>query len=128
MKSAAIRRVSSLVRGREAPARTSFPLISTSGGFPGEKKRSLTFGEVFSIEAKSSGVENGAAPGATAVAATVEGGTTFRGASEGADINLAQLSLVSLFLAPDPERLASESENGSQGEYSGEGSLVVLDI
>jgi hypothetical protein len=47
----------------------SFPLISTSGGFPGEKKRSLTFVEVFSIDASSAGVENGAAAGAVAVAA-----------------------------------------------------------
>ena len=67
--SAAIRRVSSLVTTRAAPAGASFPLISTRGGFPGEKKRSLIFAEVLSIAASSSGVDIGAAPGAAAVAA-----------------------------------------------------------
>jgi hypothetical protein len=61
--------VSSLVRARAAPAGESLPLISTSGGFPGEKKRSLTFAEDLSIDARSSGVEMGAAAGAAAVAA-----------------------------------------------------------
>src|SRR5580658_8570696 len=54
MKSAAMRRVSSLVSGRVAPAGDNFPLISTSGGFPGEKNRSLTFSEVLSIAAGKS--------------------------------------------------------------------------
>jgi hypothetical protein len=48
-------------------------LISTSGGFPGEKKRSLTFADVFTIAAKSAGVENGAAAGAAAAAARPTG-------------------------------------------------------
>jgi len=56
-----MRRVSSFVRTRVAPAVASFPLISTSGGFPGEKKRSLIFGEVLSITASRSGVGIGAA-------------------------------------------------------------------
>src|SRR5882672_5284819 len=56
-----MRRVSSFVRARVAPAGASFPLISTSGGFPGEKKRSLIFGEVLSIAVSRSGVDIGAA-------------------------------------------------------------------
>jgi hypothetical protein len=38
------------------------------GGFPGEKKRSLIFGDVLSIAASRSGVEIGAGAGAAAVA------------------------------------------------------------
>src|ERR1700677_2982583 len=64
-----MRRVSSVVRVRADPAGVSLPLISTSGGFPGVKNRSLIFSEVFSIAASSAGVENGAAAGAAATAA-----------------------------------------------------------
>jgi hypothetical protein len=46
----------------------SFPLTSTSGGLPGEKKRSLIFAEVLSIAASKVGVEMGAAAGAAAAA------------------------------------------------------------
>src|ERR1700728_2281118 len=63
-----MRRVSSLESGRGVPAGASFPLISTSGGRPGEKNRSLTLAEVLNIEARSSGVEIGAAAGAAAAA------------------------------------------------------------
>jgi len=63
-----MRRVSSPVRARVAPAGVSFPLISTSGGLPGEKKRSLIFAEVLSIAASKVGVEMGAAAGAAAAA------------------------------------------------------------
>src|SRR5580698_844346 len=68
MRSDAMRRVSSGVRARVAPAGISFPLISTSGGLPGEKKRSLIFGDTLSIAASRSGVEIGAAAGAAAAA------------------------------------------------------------
>src|ERR1700733_2584932 len=70
MKSDAMRRVSSLVSGRAAPAGDNFPLISTSGGFPGEKNRSLTFAEVLSIAESKSLVEirAGAAAAAAALA------------------------------------------------------------
>src|ERR1700719_756310 len=68
MRSDAIRRVSSGVSGRAAPAGASFPLISTSGGFPGEKKRSLIFGEVLSIVVNRAGLEIGAGAGAAAAA------------------------------------------------------------
>src|SRR5271170_5883135 len=64
-----MRRVSSLVRLRAIPTGDSFPPISTRGGLPGEKKRSLILGEAFSIAANSAGVENGAGAGATPVAA-----------------------------------------------------------
>jgi F0F1-type ATP synthase membrane subunit c/vacuolar-type H+-ATPase subunit K len=82
-----MRRVSSRVSTRAAPAGASFPLISTSGGFPGEKKRSLIFGEVLSIAANSSGVENGATA-AAAVPADARGaeGTTFGTTFVGEDI------------------------------------------
>ena len=63
-----MRRVSSFVRARVAPAGASFPLVSTSGGFPGEKKRSLILGEVLSIAASKAGVDMGAAAGAAAAA------------------------------------------------------------
>src|ERR1700685_1159246 len=53
---------------RVGPAGASLPLISTSGGRPGEKNRSLTLAEVLNIEARSSGVEMGAAAGAAAAA------------------------------------------------------------
>ena len=81
-----MRRVSSLVRARAGPAEASFPLISTSGGFPGEKKRSLIFGEVFSIAASSAGVENGATAGAAAVAARGADGPIFGTPFVGEDI------------------------------------------
>src|SRR5580693_9366712 len=75
-----MRRVSSLESGRGVPAGASFPLISTSGGRPGEKNRSLTFAEVFNIEASSSGVEMGAAAGAAAAAARMGAEGTGAGA------------------------------------------------
>src|ERR1700686_3504533 len=68
MRSLAMRRVSSAVRGRGAPADASLPLISTSGGFPGEKKRSLTLAEVRSMAANRSGVSIRTGAGATAAA------------------------------------------------------------
>jgi hypothetical protein len=43
-------------------------LISTSGGFPGEKNKSLIFGEALSIAVSRAGVEIGAGAGATAAA------------------------------------------------------------
>src|ERR1700677_600509 len=63
-----MRRVSSLVSGRAAPAGASFPLISTSGGFPGEKNKSLTFADVLSMAASKSLVEIRAGAGPTAAA------------------------------------------------------------
>jgi hypothetical protein len=70
----------SVVSGKDASRSggVSFPLISTSGGLPGVKKRSLIFDEVFSIAASSAGVENGAGAGAAAAAAALAG----RGAEE----------------------------------------------
>jgi len=68
----------------------SFPLISTSGGFPGEKKRSLIFDEVLSIAVSRSGVEMGAAAGAAAVA-VLEGEKTGFGRLVGEDIKAVQL-------------------------------------
>jgi len=47
-------------------------LISTSGGFPGEKKRSLILSDVFNMAVNSPGVEicgAGAAPAAVGVGA-----------------------------------------------------------
>src|SRR5258708_39739288 len=85
MRSVARRRVSSLVRARVAPAGASFPLISTSGGFPGEKNRSLIFGEVLSIAARSSGVDIGAAAVAAAAPGRVAGGAIFGAPFVGAD-------------------------------------------
>lgn len=63
-----MRRVSSGVRAREVPTGASLPLISTSGGLPGEKKRSLILEEVFNIAARSAGVEKGAGAAAGAAA------------------------------------------------------------
>ena len=40
--------------------RATWPLISTIGGFPGEKKRSLICGALLSIAANSAAVEIGA--------------------------------------------------------------------
>ena len=75
-----MRRVSSLVSARPAPAGASLPLISTSGGLPGEKKRSLIFGEVLNIAASSVGVVIGATAGVAAVAVPeVELGTAVVG-------------------------------------------------
>src|SRR5579863_9846856 len=65
-----MRCVSSQVRAR-FPVGANFPLTSTRGGLPGEKKRSLILGEVFSIAASRVGVEIGATAGAAAVAAPV---------------------------------------------------------
>src|SRR5260221_14096683 len=86
MRSVARRRVSSLVRARVAPAGASFPLISTSGGFPGEKNRSLIFGEVLSIAARSSGVDIGVAAVAAAAAARGADGAIFGAPFVGEDI------------------------------------------
>ena len=83
-----MRRVSSFVRTRVAPAGASFPLISTSGGFPGEKNRSLIFGEVLSIAASNSGVDIGAAAGAAAAAARGAAATTFGTTFVGEDIEV----------------------------------------
>jgi len=44
-------------------------LISTSGGLPGEKDRSLIFGALRNMAASIEGVENGAATGTRAGAA-----------------------------------------------------------
>jgi len=74
------------VRTRVAPAGASFPLISTSGGFPGEKKRSLIFGEVLSIADSRSGVDIGATAGAAAVAARGAAATIFGTTFVGEDI------------------------------------------
>lgn len=76
MSSAPIRRVSSMVRTRLVPAGDNLPLISTSGGFPGEKNRSLIFAVPFSIAASSAGVEKGAAPDAAGLAAGTRAGAT----------------------------------------------------
>jgi len=87
-----MRRVSSFVRTRVAPAEASFPLISTSGGFPGEKKRSLIFGELLSIAASSSGVDIGVAA-VTADVGGAEGvifGTPFVGEDIGAVASFRQ--------------------------------------
>jgi hypothetical protein len=72
-----MRNVSSQFSTRDVPAGASFPLISTSGGLPGEKNRSLIFGDTFSIAASNAGVENGAgaAAGAAAAAAAGRGAT-----------------------------------------------------
>jgi hypothetical protein len=73
-------------------------LISTSGGFPGEKKRSLILDETLSIEANSSEIECGAAAGAAAVAvavvATLTGGATFGGWLVGEDIRIMTLAIL----------------------------------
>src|ERR1700691_248481 len=87
MRSAAMRRVSSQVSERAAPAGTSFPLISTSGGLPGEKKRSLIFAEVLSIAASRAGVDMGAAAGAAAAAARGAAGGTVATGFVGEDIS-----------------------------------------
>jgi len=88
-----MRRVSSLVRARATPAGASFPLISTSGGFPGEKKRSLIFGEVLSIAASRAGMEIGAGAGAAAAAVPGEGEVMFATGFVREDIEAVQLSL-----------------------------------
>src|SRR5712671_6051751 len=88
MRSDATRRVSSQVRARAAPAGASFPLISTSGGLPGVKKRSLIFDDVLNIVARSAGVAIGATAGAAAVAATgAVLGTTVAGEDMGAVVS-----------------------------------------
>src|SRR5258708_3806239 len=88
MRSDPMRRVSSFVRTRVAPAGASFPLISTSGGLPGEKNRSLIFGEVLSIAASRSGVDIGAAAGAAAVPVRGAAATTFGATLVGEDIDV----------------------------------------
>ena len=85
-------RVSSLERVRGTPAGASLPLISTSGGLPGVKNRSLILGELFNIAARSAGVEKGAGAGAVAAEAgpvalgAVAAGTTLGGTLDGEDI------------------------------------------
>jgi hypothetical protein len=71
------------------------PLISTSGGLPGEKKRSLIFAPLFNIAASNAGVEKGAGAGAAAAAAAPAGlgvagaaGTPFGAVFVGEDIEL----------------------------------------
>jgi len=54
---------------------------------PGEKKRSLIFGEAFSIAANSAGVENGAGAGATPVAAPALAVGAFVGRAAGATLD-----------------------------------------
>lgn len=97
-----MRRVSALVRERAAPAGTSFPLTSTSGGFPGEKKRSLIFGEVRSIAASRAGVEIGAGAGAAAAAVrgAEAGGFTTGFVGEDIEADLFQL-FFAFFLLPE---------------------------
>jgi hypothetical protein len=63
-----MRCVSSSVSGR-APTFDSRPLISTNGGMPGVKKRSLIFDALRSIAVSNAGVVNGADAAATAVPA-----------------------------------------------------------
>src|ERR1700678_956017 len=99
MRSAAMRRVSSQVSDRAAPAGTSFPLISTSGGLPGEKKRSLIFGEVLSIAASRAGVDMGAAAGAAAAATRGAGEAAFANGFAGEDIEAVRRSLFGAFFA-----------------------------
>src|SRR2546423_13058559 len=60
-------RVSSGVSTRP-PIPLSRPFTSTSGGFPGEKNRSLIFGALRNIPANNPGTENGAAAGLAAAA------------------------------------------------------------
>src|SRR5580658_9978066 len=107
MRSAAMRRVSSQVSERAAPAGTSFPLISTSGGLPGEKKRSLIFGEVLSIAANRAGVCMGAAAGAAAAAVRGAEEAGFVTGLVGEDIEVAQVGLcIALSLPPQgPEKV-----------------------
>jgi hypothetical protein len=57
------------------PAVANFPLISTNGGLPGEKNRSLMFGELFNITVSKAAVEAGAGAGATAAALPAAGFT-----------------------------------------------------
>ena len=52
------------------PTDESRPLISTMGGFPGEKKRSLILGALASIARKRAAVEIGAAAAVERVGAT----------------------------------------------------------
>jgi hypothetical protein len=47
-------------------------LISTNGGFPGDKNKSLIFEEVCSIAASKAGVESGAGERAAAAAVPAE--------------------------------------------------------
>src|SRR5580658_7330356 len=116
-----MRRVSSLVRARAVPAGASLPLISTSGGFPGEKKRSLTLAETLSIDARSSGVEMGAAAGAAAVAA--------RAAATGAAAGTTLGGRFARFIGEDMmsfcSRLLSRSYN-NPGQIDGGADVVPL--
>ena len=111
-----MRRVSSGVRGRVDPAGVSFPLISTSGGFPGEKKRSLIFDEVLSIAVSRSGVEMGAAAGAAAVA-VLEGEKTGFGTLVGEDIK-------AVLLWQFPALPGSTHKPGESREYGGKRQLA----
>ena len=66
MRSFAMRVVSSTVSVR-GPVAESFPLISTMGGRPGEKNRSLILLDTFSIDTSNAGVEDTGGLGAGAV-------------------------------------------------------------
>jgi hypothetical protein len=91
--------MSSAVSAREIPAGASFPSISTSGGFPGEKNRSLILVEVRNMEASSTGVETGAGAAVAAVAVTEGEGTAGLGtvgaatALTGDDMKMAVLNV-----------------------------------
>src|SRR5208283_4886068 len=105
MRSDAIRRVSSVVRARDIVPEVSFPLISTRGGLPGEKNRSLIFGEIFSIAVSNSGVENGAGAVAGAAAAPA----VARGAVLGKAVVFAKADVaVDMKHHPVGERLHSQ--------------------
>jgi hypothetical protein len=74
------------VRARITPAGTNFPLTSTSGGFPGEKNKSLIFGEVLSITASKAEVVFGATAGLVAVGIGWAEGAIFGALVAGEDI------------------------------------------
>src|SRR5277367_84954 len=98
ISSKASRRVSSIFKARAIPAGASLPLISTIGGLPGVKKRSLILVPVLSIAASNAGVEKGAGAGAAAAPAPAARGTvgaTFGtpfGGEDGEDILFVSLS------------------------------------
>src|SRR5450755_2787636 len=80
-----MRRVSSLVRIDLLPAAASFPPISTSGGLPGVKKRSLIFLVFCSMAVSRAGVEKGVGA-AAAPAGRGADGTIFGAPLVGEDI------------------------------------------
>src|ERR1700679_178126 len=100
-----MRRVSSVESGRDDPAGTSFPFTSTNGGLPGEKNRSLIFAEVFSIVAKSSGVEIGAGAGAAAAA----GAAATAGRATGAIAGAAAVAVAVLAAGTEPGATAGRT-------------------